>query len=107
MNFHYNYIIRPAKYGVNNLLILGLCHNGDPQLLQLLGRNLGGTVAHQLGGILHLGEGNHVTQVLKTQKLHHQAVQTNAHTAVGRGTVLECIGKEAELAPPREKDPAY
>ena len=71
--------------------------DADAQLFQLLGVDGGGAAAHQLAGVLHLRESGDVPDVVSSAEEHRQAVQTDAHTAVGRRTVLVSIHKEAEF----------
>ena len=56
----------------------------------------GGAVAHQLRGVLHLRERGDVAQAVGAAEDHRDAIQSDAHAAVGRRAVLVRFHEEAE-----------
>ena len=64
---------------------------------QLNGINLCRAGRHKLAGILHLGEGENITEVVSAAKEHCQSVKTDTHAAVWRCAVLVSLNQEAEL----------
>src|SRR5450631_3438252 len=68
------------------------------QLVLLHGRRRAG---HGLLGLLVLGEGDDVADVVLTEPFHDQSLHAGSEAAVGRHPVLEGLEKEAEFAPRR------
>ena len=71
--------------------------NGEEKLIQLCSVNIGGTLRHELAGVLHLRESGNVPDVVGTAENHRQTVQAVTHADVGRRTVTVGIYQEAKL----------
>ena len=79
------------------LLVILFGYHSNSKILKSLGVGVRGTLRHKLACVLHLREGNNVTESFKSEHLHNESVKAESDTAVGRCTVLEGVGEIAEL----------
>src|SRR5690606_32366057 len=73
--------------------------DSDTELHQLLRRHAARRVAHQIGGLLGLREGDDIAEALALRQQHHQAIHAEGDAAVGRRAELQGVEEEAELLP--------
>ena len=66
------------------------------QLVQLLLLHGVGRAGQGIGGVLHLGEGDHVPDAARAADEHGQPIEAVCEAPVGRRAVLEGVEQEAE-----------
>ena len=74
---------------VDFLLLFG--NNSNAEVGKLLSVNVCRCVRHRLACILYLREGDNITERRSLEHLHNKPVKANAHAAVRRSAVSECI----------------
>src|SRR5262249_11118424 len=69
----------------------------DLQLLQLISTERGRSTRQWAWGALRLGEGDHVTNGIRSAQKHDQAIEAERNPAVRRRAVIQRFEQEPEL----------
>src|SRR5512135_1109620 len=92
------YSMTPRR-GNNVFLLTGLAHNPDTQLPQLFRGHLGRGVGHEARSLLCLGKRDYIADRLPLEEEHHNPIQTEGNSSMGRRTELQRIQEETEFHP--------